>query len=95
MPLDNDEVLKVARLARLALAPEELRVYREQLERVLAHMDELSAVDTRGVEPLGHASGLDSGLRADEPREWEGAETLLAAAPAREENFFKVPKVIE
>ena len=95
MTITEKEVLHVARLARLRLTPQELALYREQLGRVLEHIEELSRLDTGSVPPTAHVLGLVNALRPDEPAPWPGREALLAQAPASEGPYFKVPKVIE
>ncbi len=93
-PLSLDEVRHVARLARLRLSEEELHEYRRELSAVLEHIDQLSAVDVDGVEPMSHPSDLTNRLDADELEEAMPLETLLAIAPAVKDCFLAVPKVL-
>lgn len=93
--IDEKLVRQVARLARLELSEEELRRYREQLGRILEAMKELESVDTSSVAPTSHVLGLTDVLRPDEARPFANREALLAAAPQREGDYFRVPKVIE
>ncbi len=95
MGIDEKEVAKVARLARLILSAEEARLYPAQLGRVLDHMEELKRLDTEAVTPTTHVLELTNVLREDEERPFPGREELLANAPEREGSYFKVPKVIE
>jgi aspartyl-tRNA(Asn)/glutamyl-tRNA(Gln) amidotransferase subunit C len=85
----------VARLARLALTEAELETMREQLNAILAHIDALKAVDTSGVEPTSHAVPQFNVMREDEPRPSFPPEAMLANAPDRAGEFFRVPRIIE
>ncbi|MEK7656856.1 MAG: Asp-tRNA(Asn)/Glu-tRNA(Gln) amidotransferase subunit GatC [Elusimicrobiota bacterium] len=93
--IDETEVRRVARLARLNLTPEEVPILREQLGRILEHVARLGALDLDGVAPTAHVRGLGGDLRPDEPEACAAAEDILSNAPSREGRFFKVPKVIE
>lgn len=95
MELSDKEVTYVARLARLALTGEEKARFKEQLGKVLTYMEELKKIDTSGVEPTAHVLGLTGVFREDKARRFERVEAILANAPERQENFFKVRKVIE
>ncbi|HVE12947.1 MAG TPA: Asp-tRNA(Asn)/Glu-tRNA(Gln) amidotransferase subunit GatC [Elusimicrobiota bacterium] len=95
MEITEEDVRRIARLARLTLSPEEIRTYRGQLVRILEHMEELKRLDTARVEPTAHALGLKNVLREDEARPYPDRAGLLAAAPAADGPYFKVPKVIE
>lgn len=95
MSISAEEVAKVARLARLRLAPEEVGRYQDQLGRILDHMEELRKLDTSGVEPTAHVLGLSNVLREDEARAFPEPRALADAAPEREGPYVKVPKVIE
>lgn len=94
MTISEGEVRHVARLARLRLSDDEVRLYQDQLARVLDHVRELSGLDTDGVPPTSHASAAEGGLREDEPRPFAGRDDLLSNAPVLEGPFLKVPKVI-
>lgn len=95
MGVTEKDVEHIARLARLKLGPEELRLYQNQLSKILESMAELNSLDTRDVPATSQALGPGAALREDEPRPFPGAERLLALAPDREGPYFKVPKVIE
>ena len=90
-----EDVAHVARLARLALTEAELETMREQLNAILAHIDALKAVDTTGVEPTSHAVPQFNVMREDEPRPCFPVEEMLASAPDRDGDFFRVPRIIE
>ena len=93
--ISREEVEHVARLARLALTAEELERMRVQLNAILVHIDALRAVDTEGVEPTSHAVPVVNVMREDEPRACFPRDAMLANAPARSGEFFRVPRIIE
>ena len=99
MSLSNDDVLRIARLARIAIAPEESAAVVERLNGVLGLVDAMRRVDTRGVEPMAHAVELAAAasqpLRTDEVTEASRREAYQAVAPAVAEGLYLVPKVIE
>ena len=91
MAISRDEVVHVARLARLELSPEEGERMREQLDRILGYIDKLRQLDTAGVEPTSHAVPMVNVFRDDEPRPCLSPEEMLANAPDRSGEFFRVP----
>ena len=93
--ISREDVVHVARLARLALTDAELETMREQLNAILSHIDALRAVDTSGVEPTSHAVPQFNVMREDEPRPCFPVEEMLANAPDRAGDFFRVPRIIE
>ena len=93
--IGREDVVRVARLARLALTDAELETMREQLNAILAHIDALRAVDTAGIEPTSHAVPQFNVMRDDEPRPCFPQEEMLANAPDRSGAFFRVPRIIE
>jgi aspartyl-tRNA(Asn)/glutamyl-tRNA(Gln) amidotransferase subunit C len=96
MSLSHDQIRRLARLARLAIRDEEAEAVRTRLNRVLALVDELRAVDTAGVEPMAHAVDLaEQRLRPDAVTETDRRELYQSVAPAVEDGLYRVPKVIE
>ena len=99
MSLTPDQIHRIANLARIAVSPAEAEDLREQLNRVLALVDELQSVDTSGVAPMSHAleAVLAGGqrLRADAAVEPDRRDEFLALAPASDAGLYLVPKVIE
>jgi aspartyl-tRNA(Asn)/glutamyl-tRNA(Gln) amidotransferase subunit C len=93
--ISREDVEHVARLARLALTPDEVERMREQLNAILAHIDALKAVDTTGVEPTSHAVPQFNVMRDDEPRPCLPRDVMLANAPDPAGEFFRVPRIIE
>ena len=95
MPIDRDDVLATARLARLALTEQEVERLTRELSAILGHMDELRTLDTAGVVPMTHAVPTALPLRPDEVGPTLGSDQALAGAPAREDGYFVVPKIVE
>jgi aspartyl-tRNA(Asn)/glutamyl-tRNA(Gln) amidotransferase subunit C len=89
-----EQVRHVAKLGRLAVPEEMLAVYTGQLGAILHYIGKLSEVDTSGVEPMAHSTGLVNVLRADVVEESLPVEKVLANAPDSDPPFFKVPKVL-
>ena len=95
MSLSDDQVRRIARLARIALAPDETPEVLTRLNRVLALVEEMRAVDTAGIEPMSHAVEVSQRLRPDEVTEENRRGAYQSVAPAVEEGLYLVPKVIE
>jgi len=90
-----EEVEHVARLARLDLSPEEKAQTRSQLDAILTYIDKLRQLDTEGVEPTSHAVPVVNVMREDEVRPCFPVADMLANAPDRDGEFFRVPKILE
>jgi aspartyl-tRNA(Asn)/glutamyl-tRNA(Gln) amidotransferase subunit C len=90
-----DVVRHVAKLAALALSPDEEERMCRELGGILSFMAALDEVDVSGVQPTLHTIALHEGLRPDEVRPSWPREELLAAAPASEAGGFAVPKVLD
>lgn len=95
MAIGEEDVRKIAKLARLRLSQDEIKLYQGQLIKILDSMAELSKLDTKDVPPTTSVLGLSNVMREDEPRPFADPEKLLANAPEREGHYFKVRKVIE
>lgn len=95
MHLTKEDVLRIAELAHLRLAEEEIGKFGEQLSSVLEYVGQLSNVDVIGFEPAAHITGVSNVLRRDEvrPTDSKVREALLKAAPAREGDLIKVKAV--
>lgn len=89
--IDRDEVLHVARLARLALSEEEIEPMAHELSSVLDHIAKIEEIDLDGVPPTSHVVEVTGRLRADEPCESLPREVALAQAPAVSGGGFLVP----
>lgn len=90
--LDIDHI---ARLARLALTPEEKARFAQQLGDVLHHIEQLAKVDVAGVEPTAHAFAVHNVWADDVAQPGLSVEQALANAPAQRNHMFAVPKVVE
>jgi aspartyl-tRNA(Asn)/glutamyl-tRNA(Gln) amidotransferase subunit C len=93
--IDSKLVRHVAHLARLELNEQELAQFTKQLASILEYMEKLQNLDTATVEPTSHAMPLKNVFREDEVKPSLPVKDVLKNAPAKEGNFFKVPKVIE
>ena len=92
--ISADDVRKVAKLARLDLPEEKIATYTGQLERILAYVDQLQAVDTDGVPATTRAVEVVNVTREDTVVPTNVREQLLDEAPLREGDFFRVPKIL-
>ena len=91
----NDELVnKIALLARLEFHDEEKEEIKEDMRKMIAFIDKLNELDTTGVEPLLHMSGNVNSLREDVVQGSISREDGLKNAPLHDDQFFKVPKVI-
>jgi aspartyl-tRNA(Asn)/glutamyl-tRNA(Gln) amidotransferase subunit C len=95
MAITREEVRRIALLARLRFSDEEEGRLTEQMGNILQHMAALERLDTAGVEPMAHALDMINALREDRVTNKPNTEALLANAPAADETFFLVPKIIE
>jgi aspartyl-tRNA(Asn)/glutamyl-tRNA(Gln) amidotransferase subunit C len=95
MKLSREEVLHIARLARLGLTEEDVDKFREQLSNILENFDILSQVDTTDVPPTAQSIALQNVMRDDEVTPSLAPEDILANAPRREGDCFRVRAVLE
>ena len=93
--LSREDVLHVARLARLRLTDEEVDRYTDQLAAVLDHAADVAALDTGGVPPTAHPLPLANVLREDTPVPGLDRDEVLSQAPAAEDARFRVPPILE
>lgn len=93
--ISEEQVRQVARLARLKLTDEQLRRYAVDLAAILDYVEQLEGVDTEGVEPLSHPLALGNVFREDQVGPSLAPDAALANAPQRQDNFFRVPKVLD
>jgi len=91
MAISRDEVVHVARLARLALSEEELDRFAGQLDAILEAVGKVAELDLSDVEPTAHPLDLVNAWADDEPRPSLSVEEALANAPDREGDLFRVP----
>jgi aspartyl-tRNA(Asn)/glutamyl-tRNA(Gln) amidotransferase subunit C len=95
MSLSDDQIRRLARLARIALPSGESREVGSALNRILGLIAEMQAVDTSGVEPMAHALDLVQRLRDDEVTQTDRRAAYQSVAPAVDDGLYLVPKVIE
>jgi aspartyl-tRNA(Asn)/glutamyl-tRNA(Gln) amidotransferase subunit C len=95
MSLSPDEVLQVARLARLELTGDELTRMAEQLNRILGYVEQIQQLNTDGVEPLAHPLPVRNVFREDEPAPSLPVDEALRNAPERDGDRFRVPRIAE
>jgi aspartyl-tRNA(Asn)/glutamyl-tRNA(Gln) amidotransferase subunit C len=89
--IDRDQVLHVAKLARLKLTDDEVDRMAGELSKILEHVETMSRLDLEGVEPTSHVVDLTNVLREDVPRPGLDRETALAQAPDAADGGFRVP----
>ena len=89
--IDREQVLHVARLARLGLSDEEVERMSGELSKVLDHIEHLNELDLDGVEPTSHVVALQNVMREDEPRPSAPRERMLEQAPDATDVGFRVP----
>ncbi len=91
---DENEILKIARLAQLKLSPDEALELSTQLKKVIDHFDEITAVDTTGIEPLITPSEIEFFGRDDVVVQETTTEDIVSNAPDKMGHLFKVPPVV-
>lgn len=89
--IERDQVLHVARLARLRLSEEEVERMVGELSGILEHVDRIGNLDLEGVEPTSHVVALENVLRADEPRPSLPRDVALGSAPEPQDGAFRAP----
>jgi aspartyl-tRNA(Asn)/glutamyl-tRNA(Gln) amidotransferase subunit C len=94
MQISQEEVLQVAKLARLEVRGDELENMTEQLDRILSYVAKLNELNTDGVTPTTHAIAIDNAFREDTVKDSLSRQDALANAPEQNGEAFVVPKVI-
>lgn len=95
MSLTPDDVLHIARLARISLEPAEVEPFATQLSGILEHFETLAHVNTEGLEPTAHPLPLANVMRADEVAPSLPVEDVLRNAPETEDGYLRVRAVLE
>ena len=95
MPVDAKTVRRIAHLARIAVADAEVAELQSELNAMLAFVEQLSEVDVSGVEPMTSVTPMALKQREDKVTDGGSADDIVRNAPATENHFFLVPKVIE
>ena len=89
--IDREQVLHVAKLARLGLSEQEVETMARELSGILEHVDRIAELDLEAVEPTSHVVELENVLRPDEPRPSWPRERVLESAPDPAQGAFRVP----
>jgi aspartyl-tRNA(Asn)/glutamyl-tRNA(Gln) amidotransferase subunit C len=95
MALTREEVLHVAKLARVALTEADVVKFQQQLSQILDHFDALNQIPTEGVPPTTHTLPLSNVMAPDEPRPSLSQDEVLAIAPLLQDAFLRVRAVLE
>ena len=95
MSVDRNTVLRAASLARIKLAGDRVEPMVQELNGILAWIEQLNEVDVAGVEPMTSVVKMDLKRRPDKVTDGGYAGDLMKNAPLHEDNFFAVPKVVE
>jgi aspartyl-tRNA(Asn)/glutamyl-tRNA(Gln) amidotransferase subunit C len=95
MSVDKDTVRRIAKLARIALPEDRVAPMEGELNGILKWVEQLNEVDVTGVEPMTSVVAQNLRMREDLVTDGGVAEAIVANAPASEDNFFLVPKVVE
>jgi len=88
------DIDKIASLARLQLSENEKNNFKDQMKSILSYFEQLSEVDTKGVEPMVTPTVLDKNFRDDKKVNWEGSSLALELAPQKKGNLYQVPPVV-
>ena len=95
MPVDKDIVVRVARLARIAVSDSEVESLRGELNTILGFVEQLNEVEVSGVEPMTAVTPMRMKQRSDTVTDGGDPARVFANTPTREDGFFVVPKVVE
>ena len=95
MPVDANTVRRIAHLARIAVAENEIEHLKDELNAMLAFVEQLNEVKADGVEPMTSVTPMEMKKRPDVVNDGEIADDIVRNAPATEGHFFLVPKVVE
>ena len=95
MSVDAATVRRIAHLARIAVADDEVEHLRGELNAILAFVEQLSEVDVEGVEPMTSVTPMEMKKRPDEVTDGGIPDDILKNAPVAQDGFFAVPKVVE
>jgi aspartyl-tRNA(Asn)/glutamyl-tRNA(Gln) amidotransferase subunit C len=93
--IDGEQVRHVAKLARIHLTDEQAELFGQHLRQILHYVEQLAQLDVSDVQPLAHALDVHNVFRDDVPGDSLPADLALREAPARDGEFFQVPRVLE
>ena len=95
MPIEREDVLHIAHLARLRLEGDEVGRYTDELSAIIEFVEQMNVIDTDGVTPMDHPLDMTQPLRPDTVTEPDRREEYQAHAPAMRDGLYLVPKVID
>jgi aspartyl-tRNA(Asn)/glutamyl-tRNA(Gln) amidotransferase subunit C len=95
MTISTADIARIAELARLRITDAEAEDVRSKLDAIFGLIDELNAIDTRGVVPMAHAQDVAAPLREDRVTEHDQRALFQGVAPAVEDGLYLVPRVVE
>lgn len=95
MSVPKQEIIKIAKLAKLKLNDNEIEKFTSQFNQILDYMKKLNEINTDEVQPLSHPLEINNVMRDDELKDSIPRELALSNAPDKDDKFFKVPKVIK
>lgn len=95
MKLSREKVLHIAELAKLGITEEEIELFGEQLSEILEYFEMLNRLDTEAIPPTAQAIDVRNVTRSDEVRASMTPEQVLANAPRRQEDYFRVKPILE
>ena len=93
--ITRDEVSKVAKLAKLKLSDQQIENHSIQIEKILDYINQLEKIDTTNVPCTTRAIEVINNFRSDRTEKYKNRDDILDLAPSREDDFFKVPKIIK
>lgn len=94
MSIDESQVLKIAKLAKLNINSNDVPKYTQNLQKILSFVEEMNEIDTTNIQPMTSPMNCKQRLRPDEVSKKENGEQLLSIAPLTEKNLYLVPKII-
>ena len=94
--LTREEILHIATLARIGLEEKDIEKYQNELSEILDYFKKLEELDTDGVEPIGHITGMQNVFRSDNQEDFGslGKENILKNVPENKDNYIKVKSVL-
>ncbi len=95
MAITKDDVVYISKLSRISMSEKEIASFTSQLDSILEYMKKLNELDTDNIKPTSHVLDVNNVVRKDEVVENSDREEILSNAPDLDNNFFRVPKIIE
>jgi len=95
MKITKKDVEHVAKLARLGLTEEEKEKFTVQLSNIIEYAETINKLDTSNIEPTSHSIPMSNIFREDKMKQFEDIESIMNNAPDKEDNMFRVPRILE